>query len=130
MKMYWKIFSCLVLFLVSCEERRSEETKALEVLTEVKRIGVGSFKNKIHAPFSKDSHQYVVFRDIPNLADGMKDALMGCLIIGDSSNPNGILFQSYEGDDYYVSVDGSGVPRFFGGYQHRKVIDGVWIIYR
>ena len=128
--MYWKIFCCLVLFLVSCEERRSEETKALEVLHEIKRIGLDAFKNKIDKHLSLNSHQFVRFREIPNLSEGVKQTLMGCLIIGDSSNPDGILFQSYEGDDYYVSVDGSGVPGFFGGYQHRKVIDGVWIIYR
>jgi hypothetical protein len=120
------------LLLVACGGGNSEKSDALEIQAELRRIGVKSFVEKIDPNLSvagtKD--HYVNFREMPLLSNNIKNEIAGCYVIGDKLSPSGILFESFKAGDYYICVDGGGVPEFFGGYKKLKIIDNVYKIYR
>lgn len=115
MKYYIRFIVLLNAFLVACGGNGSERSDALEIQAEMRRVGVGAFVEKIDPNLSvavSKSH-YVDFREMPLLSTEIKAELAGCYVIGDKLNPNGIFFQSFKGEDYYVCLDGGGVPVFF-----------------
>jgi hypothetical protein len=126
-----KIFAfCGVMLLVACGERDVEKSDALKLVSEVKRIGLAPFVEKISPDRSIEPAYYVAVREINILSADLKRELAECFLIGDKSKPHGLSFAGLKGGTYYVSLDGTGVPEYFNNYHNREVIDNVYRIYR
>lgn len=110
--------------------QRERHEAAVRVRDEVRRVGVEAFVEESRPGLGLSGERVVAFREVEGLSQEVKEELLECEVFVRSGTTQGIFFNLAGGPSLYVSLDGSGVPGHFEGYQKQRVLEDVYRIYR
>lgn len=110
--------------------KREHHEAAVWLREEVRRVGTDAFVEKSRPEYGLPGERVVAFREVEGLSPEVKEALLECEVFVGNGTTQGIFFNLAGGPGLYVSLDGSGVPGYYAGYQKERVLEDVYRIYR